>query len=111
MGDIEHVEVVERWVFDDLSSSTFSREECSRPIEAIEDLETDLVTWNRPIHAVLQHIEHPGSRTVYRHREGDLRLYFIRDEATMYCIGVGKRKNTYERDIGQVGERADNHEP
>lgn len=107
MGAIENVELVERWVFDDLSASAFSDEERARALAGIDDLEEDLVTWERPLRRVLRQIEHPGTTTVYRRREGDLRLYFVRQESTLYCIGVGKRKTTYDRDLDTVVDRAD----
>ena len=111
MGQIEDVEVVEEWVYRDLSSGNFGSAEQERALDGIDDLETDLVTWERPVHNVLDQIEYGGETTVYRRRAGDLRLYFIRKGETMYCIGVGKRPTTYDRDIEQISNRADNHPP
>jgi len=111
MGQIEQVETVEEWVFRDLSSSNFSDEERETALDGIDDVEEDLVIWDRPIHKVMSQVEHQGDKTVYRHRESDLRLYFIRKGNTMYCIGVGKRKKTYDRDLDQISDRADEHPP
>ena len=111
MGQIEQVETVEEWVFRDLSSSNFSDEEQRTALAGIDDVEEDLVTWERPIHKVMEQVKHQGNKTVYRYRKGDLRLYFIRKGDTMHCIGIGKRKNTYDRDLEQIGKRADKHPP
>jgi hypothetical protein len=48
--------------------------------------------------------EHPDDRR----RAGDLRGYHIREGDTLYCIGMGKRKTTYDRGLDTVGERARN---
>jgi mRNA-degrading endonuclease RelE of RelBE toxin-antitoxin system len=111
MGQIEQVETVEEWVFRDLSSSNFSDEERETALDGIDDVKEDLVTWDRPIHKVMEQVEHQGNNTVYRYRKSDLRLYFIRKADTMYCIGVGKRKKTYDRDLEQMSKRGDEHPP
>ncbi|ACV47821.1 MULTISPECIES: hypothetical protein [Halomicrobium] len=111
MGEIEAVENVEEWVLRDLKSSSFSDEEREDAVEGIEKVEKDLVTWGRPILKVLTIVEHTGDKTVYRYRDDPLRLFFIRKGETMYCIGVGKRKTTYDRDLDQFSDRADNHPP
>lgn len=111
MGEIESVETVEEWVFRDLSSSNFSDEERRIALDGIDDVSDGLVTWERPIGKVLTQIEHAGEKTVYRYRKGDIRLFFIRKGATMYCIGVGKRKTTYDRDLTQISKRSENHPP
>jgi mRNA-degrading endonuclease RelE of RelBE toxin-antitoxin system len=111
MAQIEQVETVEEWVFRDLSSSNFNDEEQRTALAGVDDVEEDLVTWGRPIRKVMKQVEHQGNKTVYRYRKGDLRLYFIRKGDTMYCIGIGKRKKTYDRDLEQMSKRANEHPP
>jgi len=108
---IEAVENVEEWVLRDLKSSNFSDDERRDALDAIDDVEEDLVTWDRPIFKILETVNHQEEKTVYRYRDDPLRLYFIRKGDTMYCIGVGKRKKTYDRDLDQISKRADNHPP
>jgi hypothetical protein len=111
MGEIEAVGNVEPWVFRDLKSSNFSDDERRDALDGIDKVEEDLVTWGRPVLRVLEIVEHTGDKTVYRYRDDPLRLFFIRKGDTMYCIGVGKRKTTYDRDLSQISKRADNHPP
>lgn len=108
---IDAVENVEEWVLRDLKSSNFSDDERRAALDAIDNVEEDLVTWDRPIFKVLETVTHQGERTVYRYRDDPLRLYFIRKGNTMYCIGVGKRKKTYDRDLNQISKRAESHPP
>lgn len=109
MADIESVEVVERWVFDDLSSSAFDEQERKRVLADFDELEKQLTTWDRELTRCVDVLSGTGDETIYRRREGDLRSYFVRSTDTLYCIGVGKRKTTYERDLTQVVARADEH--
>ena len=107
MGNIDSVELVEKWVFADLSSSTFSKEE--RALDDINQLEEHLTVWDRRLTECVKILSNTGNETVYRRREGDLRSYFIRDGDTLYCIGIGKRKKTFDRDLTRVVERAGEH--
>lgn len=106
---IDDVVLVKRWVFEDLSSSAFSNEEKEQVLEGVDDIREDLVTWNRPITKCLKILENTGSETIYRSRDGDLRSYYTRRDGTMYCIGAGKRRNTYKRDLSKIIERSKDH--
>lgn len=106
MGGIDAIRVVEQWVFDDLSSGTFSTDEQEQVLDDIEDFEEQLVLWDRPLTKCVEILSTAGTETIYRRRVGDLRTYFLRDGATLYCIGVGKRKTTYDRDIDTILDRA-----
>lgn len=109
MGNIDSVELVEKWVSADLSSSTFSKEEQERALDDIDQLEEHLTVWDRRLTECVKILSNTGNETVYRRREGDLRSYFIRDGDTLYCIGIGKRKKTFDRDLTRVVERAREH--
>ena len=65
--------------------------------------------WGRQLTKCVKILSNTGDETVYRRREGDLRSYFIRDGDTLYCIGIGKRKKTFDRDLTRVVERAKEH--
>lgn len=104
---IGDVELVTRWVKDDLSNSTFTDQNRKRILDDVDDLEKDLVTWNRPIQKCLKKLQTSGSETVYGRRIGNFRAFYIRRGSTMYCIGVGKRKNTYQQDLDRMEDRAD----
>jgi len=106
MGEIDAVVLVEKWVFRDLSSSTFTDEERERVLDDLDEMEGKLVTWDRPLHKCVTQPTGTSSVTVYRRREGNLRSYLVRDDDTLYCIGVGKRKKTYDRDLDTIEERA-----
>ena len=109
MGDIESVKLVEKWVFADLSSSTFSEQEQERILDDIDELEEHLTVWGRRLTKCVKILSDTGSETIYRRREGDLRSYFIRKGNTLFCIGIGKRKKTFDRDLTQIVERAKEH--
>lgn len=109
MNEIGSVELVERWVFADLSSSTFSRDEQRRVLDDIDRLEEHLTTWNRSLTNCVEILSNTESETIYRQRSGDLRSYFVRRGNTLYCVGVGKRKTTYDRDLTRVIERVNEY--
>lgn len=67
-------------------------------------MEANLVTWDRPLHKCVIQLTGISSVTVYRRREGNLRSHLVRDGATLYYIGVGKRKKTYDRDLETIVE-------
>lgn len=91
--------------FDDLSTSSFDDETRRRVLDDVETLEEHLVTWDRPLIKCVRVIQRGGPHTVYRRRIGDVRAYYVRQESALYCIGVGKRKNTYDRDLDTIEER------
>jgi len=107
MGDIDSVELVEKWVSADLSSATFSQEEQERVLDDIDELEEHLTVWGRRLSRCVKILSDTGNETIYRRREGHLRSYFIRAGDTLYCIGIGKRKKTYDRDLARIVERAE----
>lgn len=104
---ITSVELVKRWVFADLSSGTFTDQDKRDVLEDVDDLEEDLVQWGRPLMKCVGHLEVNSPKTVYKRRDGDLRCYYIRRGDTLYCIGVGKRKKTYDRDLQRMVTRAE----
>lgn len=107
MGEIEAVELVEKWVFQDLSASTFSDDERKRVLDDLDELEENLVVWERPLTKCVKILNTQSGETIYRRREGHLRSFLIREGTTLYCIGVGKRGTTYDRDLDDVVERAE----
>jgi hypothetical protein len=111
MGEIESVVVTEEWVYRDLSSSNFSKEEAQIAVDATKEVRDHLTNWDRAVHNTLDQITHASDKTVYKQRKGPLRIFYIREGSTMYCIGVGKRGVVYDRDLSQIVERAENHPP
>jgi mRNA-degrading endonuclease RelE of RelBE toxin-antitoxin system len=109
MGGIDAVELVEEYVFSDLSSSTFSDDQREQFLDDVDKLEEDLTVWDRQLTQCVTILTTPSSETVYRRRVGDLRGYYIREGSTLYCIGVGKRKTTYDRDLDTIRRRAGEH--
>jgi hypothetical protein len=109
MGDIESIELVDRWVFDDLSSSAFSDEERKRVLDDIDTLAEHLTVWDRDLNRCVDILSGTSDVTIYRRRAGDLRSFFVRTDDTLYCIGVGKRRSTYDRDLGAIQNRAREH--
>jgi hypothetical protein len=108
VGEIEAVELVEEHVFADLSASTFDDLEREPFLDDVDELAEQLTTWGRPLTKCVSILTTPDAETVYRRRAGNLRGYYIREGDTLYCIGVGKRKTTYDRDLDTVRERARN---
>jgi mRNA-degrading endonuclease RelE of RelBE toxin-antitoxin system len=109
MESITNVELVEDYVFDDLSASSFSDAEREQFLDDVDELREQLVTWDRDLTQAVNILQETGEETIYRRRAGDLRGYFIREGDTLYCIGVGKRRSTYDRDLGTVIDRAGDH--
>jgi len=110
-AQIDAVELVEEWVFRDLESGGFTDDDQREILDDLDDLEEQLVTWGRPLGKCLKILTDVGDQTVYRRRQGDFRSYLIRHGDTLYCIGVGERDTTYERDLEQIGARADAFDP
>lgn len=106
MGGVSDVTIVEPWVFDDLSAGSFSQEEQRRVLYDVETLEEQLTIWDRSLTKCVEMLSNTGGVTVYRRRVGDLRVYYLRHDETLYCIGVGKRKTTYDRDLDRMISRA-----
>lgn len=111
MAGIVSVEVVERWVFGDLASSEFDDEDQNRVLEDLDELQKHLAVWNRQLTKCVEILSDTGDETIYRRREGGLRSFFVRRGDTLYCIGVGKRRTAYERDLTQIVARAEEHDP
>lgn len=107
MHNPDSVEVIEEWLLRDLSSSKFTDDEKRDILDLIDKIEEDLTVWDRDLTKIVSPLKNTGSVTVYRGRTGDLRCYFVRDQNTLYCIGAGKRKKTYDRDLKQIKERAE----
>lgn len=105
MTGIKSVELVDRWVFDDFRRSAFDDRDQRELLEDIDQMEKNIKTWGRELTDCVDMLS-GTSETIYRRRQGDLRSYFVRDGDTLYCIGVGKRKTTYDRDLDQIDRRA-----
>ncbi|RLM32675.1 hypothetical protein DVK01_20605 [Haloarcula sp. Atlit-120R] len=105
MPDISSVELVEDYVFEDLSDSSFDKQDQREVLDDIDELEEHLVQWGRDITDCTT-ILNNTTQTIYRRRQGNFRIFFVRDGDILYCIGVGLRKRTYQRDIGKFQRRA-----
>ncbi|QLG30044.1 hypothetical protein HUG10_20800 (plasmid) [Halorarum halophilum] len=104
---VSEVTLHTEYVFSDLSSSKFSDQDKEDVLDDVDELREQLTTWNRYLNQSLGTLTTDGPHTVYRRRVGDLRSYFVRDGDTLWCIGVGERKNTYDRDLDKIIKRAD----
>jgi mRNA-degrading endonuclease RelE of RelBE toxin-antitoxin system len=109
-GHSASVEFVDRWVYKDLSEGRFTDADQREILNDLDELEDQLVTWERPLRKCVKMLTTAGDHTIYRRRQGDARSYLIRDGNTLYCIGIGKRDTTYERDLDQIAERAASHQ-
>lgn len=109
MTGVDSVELVEKWVQKDLSHSKITDDDIDDVLDDIDDIEKDLSVWDRDLMKCVSHVKEIDAETVYRSKPGDLRSYFIREGNTLYCIGVGKRRVTYDRDLGPIEERAVEH--
>jgi mRNA-degrading endonuclease RelE of RelBE toxin-antitoxin system len=105
-SSIQSVEIVKQYVLQDLDSPSFSDEARQKVLDDIDEVERQLTTWDRPITKAMSILSDTDGFTVYRRRQGDLRSYFIREEDTLYCVGVGKRDTTYDRDLETIVARA-----
>lgn len=106
MGEISSVELVDRWVFDDLSSNTFTDEDRTEILDDIDDLERQLTVWDRPLRKAVDILEGTGAETIYYRRQGPFRTFYLREGDTLKCIGVARRPSAYDRGIGSLIERA-----
>lgn len=105
-GSIDDVSIVDEYFFPDIERSVFTQDDRRRILGDMGDLKEDLVTWGRPLTKCVKILKGTGDVTIYRRRVGDSRVYFIRDGNVLRCIGVGKRKNTYDRDLDTIVDRA-----
>ncbi|MDY6775352.1 MAG: hypothetical protein SV253_04645 [Halobacteria archaeon] len=108
--DITSVELVEKWVYKDLQSGFTAREQ-EEILDDLDDLEDQLTVWSRSLPNAVDILNDVAGKTVYRRRQGGFRSYLIRQGDTLYCIGIGKRDTTYERDLKQIEKRADSYDP
>lgn len=106
MGDISSVELVDRWVFEDLSANTFTDHDRREILNDIEELRDQLTLWDRQLTKAVDILEGTGSETIYYRRQGDFRTFFIRQGDTLYGIGVARRPSAYNRGIGTLLNRA-----
>lgn len=106
MGGITSVELVDRWVFEDLSADTFTDQDRREILDDIEDLREHLTVWDRQLTKTVDILDQTGSQTIYKLRQGDFRTFYLREGATLYCIGVARRPRAYDRGLDSLIERA-----
>jgi mRNA-degrading endonuclease RelE of RelBE toxin-antitoxin system len=104
MVNVENVVIIQRWILEDLSN--YDPPEQREIIAGLEDVEEKIETWNRDFHQIMSPLKATGTETIYRYRIRDFRAYYVRRDDTLYCIGVGPRKKTYDRDMGRMKDRA-----
>lgn len=75
----------------------------------VERLEAHLTVWERPPSKCVDVLSNTGEKTIYRRRVADLRVYSLREDETLYCLGVGKETRTYDRDLDRILARATEH--
>jgi hypothetical protein len=110
MTGVDSVTLVNEWVKSDLAGAVFTDADRREFLDDVDELEDHLVTWDRDLADCVTMLS-GLSVTVYRRRQGDVRSYFVRVDDTLYCIGVGKRDTTYDRDLDQIVVRAEEIEP
>ncbi len=102
---IESVEIVARYVQHDLKLSSVSEDAAEEVLGDVDELERQLTEWDRQLTDAVNTLT-GTAETIYYRRQGEFRMYFVRRGSTLYCIAVGKRKKTYDRDLSTVIERA-----
>jgi len=105
--NIDVVTLHDEFVFADLSSDAFSTEEEKTVLDDLSELREHLTVWDRDLTKCVSILTTDGQETIYRRRAGDLRSYCIRRGSTLWVIGVGKRRKTYDRDLDTIIDRAE----
>lgn len=106
MGEITSVELVDRWVFEDLSADTFTDQDRREILADIEELREQLTVWDRQLTQAVDILEATGGETIYKRRQGEFRTFYIRESDGLYCIGVARRPKAYDRGLATLIERA-----
>ncbi len=75
----------------------------------IQKVERKVEEWGADFRNYVTPLTVATDETVYRQQIGksDYRAYYVRREDTLWCIGVGKRDTTYERDLDSIVNRAE----
>lgn len=107
MTGIESVKLREALVRKDIEDGGFTDEEVEEILGDIDKLEENLVTWGRSLTDTTDILTTQTDRNIYKRRQGQYRSFFVRDGATLYCIGVGGRDTVYDRDLDAIEERAE----
>lgn len=106
MGEITSVELVDRWVFEDLSADTLTDSDRGEILDDIEELREQLTVWDRQLSKAVDILQGTGGETIYRRRQGEFRTFYLREGDTLYCIGVARRPKAYDRGLATLIERA-----
>lgn len=77
--------------------------------KGIQKIETKVEKWDADFRSFVTPLTVASGETVYRQQIGktDYRAYYVRRDDTLWCIGVGQRDTTYERDLDTVVNRAE----
>lgn len=109
MHNVDYVHVHE-CVHDDLEQ--FDPPEQERILgdddRGIRKLESKIETWNADFRNYVTPLTTRSDETIYRQRIGktDYRAYYVRKDNSLWCIGIGHRDTTYERDLDTIVARA-----
>ena len=104
MTGIETVTLVSEWVEADFDGGGFEPHECEEVLADVDRLREQLLTWDRDPRDCTERLT-GRSETVYRRRQGGFRIYFARQGSVLYCVGVGRRRTTYDRDLDRIDRR------
>ncbi|WP_115864041.1 hypothetical protein [Halorussus litoreus] len=110
MHNVDYVHVHES-VYDDLEQ--FDPPEQERILEdddsGIRKPESKVETWDADFRNYVTPLTTGSNETLYRQRIGksDYRADYVRRADTLWCIGVGERDTTYERDLDVIVKRAE----
>jgi mRNA-degrading endonuclease RelE of RelBE toxin-antitoxin system len=97
MTNVESVEIIKRWVFDDLSN--YDPPEQREVVDGLEDVEEKIETWNRDFHQMMSPLKGTSQETIYRQRIGDFRAYYVRqgDTLTVGCKPMTEFRTTWRK--------------
>lgn len=110
MHNVGRVEIHD-CVYDDLQQ--FDPPEQQRILgdddKGIQKIETKVGNWGADFHSYVSQLTVTSDETVYRQQIGktDYRAYYVRRGDTLWCIGVGERDTTYQRDLEAIIKRAE----
>jgi hypothetical protein len=110
MHNVDYMHVHDS-VYDDLEQ--FDPPEQERILgdddRGIRKREAKVETWNTDFRNYVTPLRTSSDETIYRQRIGksDYRAYYARKADALWCIGVGERDTTYERDPDTIVSRAE----
>jgi hypothetical protein len=75
----------------------------------VQKPEAKVETWNADFRNYVTPLGTASDETIYRQRTGksEYRAYYARKDNVLWCIGVGERDTTYERDLDTIISRAE----